>query len=116
VLSPGTLHCTSACLYAYDFGVVSAGSSETTTFTVTNDGAGTSETLQLLLDNHPQFSTSNDKCSGQALAPDQTCTFDMTFTALAGCPEEGYLNGPVLIAGTDPSFTTYISMVATGEC
>lgn len=113
-LSPGTLHCTSACIYDYDFGLVSAGSSKTTTFTV-NSGTGTSETLSLLPANHPQFVTNNDKCSGQALAPSGTCTFDMTYTSPTGCSADGFLNDPLLVVG-EPDFISYIAMVAHGEC
>jgi hypothetical protein len=114
-LSPGTLHCTSACTYSYDFGLVSAGNSKTATFTVTNSGTGTSEALSIAGCCHPGFTLSNDKTSGHTLAPGGTSTFDLTFTAPAGCSEQPF-ETPLEIFGTSPDFVVYIFLVATGEC
>lgn len=66
----------------YKFGTVS---SATQTFTVTNVGNGASQPLIFRLD-VGIYAVSNNTCTGTSLAPGGgACTFDLTFTAPAGC-------------------------------
>ena len=113
VLSPGTyLGHTDPRGYDYDHGPPFG--SWSTTFTVTNNGSGASNTLTVAGCCHPQFVLSNNTCDGQALAPGGTCTFDLTFTAPGGCGTGDEFHTPLNILG-NPS-GDYIFLVAHGFC
>jgi centrosomal CEP192-like protein len=113
VLSPGTRVGTGTNPKVYDYANNFVAGNWSTTFTVTNNGAGTSETLTLAGCCHAQFTLSNDTCSGNALTPGGSCTFDLTFTAPAGCNPGDEFHTPLNVIGT-PSF--YILFVAHGFC
>jgi hypothetical protein len=99
--------------YFYDFGPVA---SATQTFTVTNDGTATSNTLQVT-GGDPHFVLSNSTCDNQTLAANGTCTFDITATAPAGCnPGDPFGPAPVQVIGTFPSLKFYIDLVVQGIC
>lgn len=112
-LSPGTLVGTTpggTNLYDYDFGLVA---SATQTFTVTNDGNGTTNQLILAGCCSPEFALANNTCDGQALAPAGMCTFDLSFTAPAGCSTGEPFNTPLDILGPPAH---YIHLEAHGSC
>jgi hypothetical protein len=102
--------------YVDDFG--SSVASASATFTVTNDGTGTSEPLKSLTfvpgsDNNGGFSISNDHCGGTSLASGASCTFGVNFaepSSCAGAPSDG----DIFIAGTK---VRYIDLyLRVGEC
>jgi hypothetical protein len=90
-LSPGTFEETGPLgkEYRYDFGGVREGQTLAQTFTVTNGGSGATDSLQLTFPDQDGFSLGNDMCSGRALAPSETCTFNVIWTTPAEC-EVGY--------------------------
>jgi hypothetical protein len=100
--------------YNYDFGHVSSGMTQT--FTVTNSGTGSSNILQLagLLPN-TGFTLSNDHTSGSRVAPDGTSTFQLTFTAPAGCTGPTLVDTP-LVVNTQDNGSPYISVLSTANC
>ena len=52
------------------------------TITFTNVGTGPTETLALVdVDQHPEFTISNDTCTGTVLAPGESCSFLWTYSA-----------------------------------
>jgi hypothetical protein len=66
--------------YLYDFGSLDAGSSKTTTFTVTNYGFAASQTLTVSGSGDSSFMLANDACSTQSLAVSGgSCTFDLKY-------------------------------------
>jgi hypothetical protein len=94
-LSPGDIHCTSSCIYDYDLGGISGGNSTSQTFTVTNSGSAPTGHLGFFggINGDPasgSWSIANDTCSGTTLGPNGTCTFDVDYTAPAGCSETPY--------------------------
>lgn len=95
--------------YNYDFG---SGSSATQTFTVHNSGNGTSNTLQLACCN-TGFTLSNDQTSGFKLPPNGTSTFQLTFTAPAGCSTELFAT-PLVVTSTTAS--PYIRVTYSASC
>jgi hypothetical protein len=109
VLSPGTYGGgTNPRIYGYDH----AGN-WSTTFTVVNNGTATSETLMLAGCCSPQFTLSNDNCTGNELAPGGSCTFDLTFTVPAGCSYPEYFATEQDILGTT---SYYIQLLLVGYC
>jgi hypothetical protein len=107
--------------YDYGFGIVGAGSSKTTTFTVTNSSTSSSQSLFITcedrLPSDPQcpqdepFMFLNDKCTDMILGANQSCTFDLEFTAPANCVPNYITNLEVI--GTD---VTYINLFVAAEC
>jgi hypothetical protein len=95
--------------YNYDFG---SGSSATKTFTVQNIGNGTSNALQLACCN-AGFALSNDNTSGVMLPPGGTRTFDLTFTAPAGCSTKLFAT-PLLV--TSSTASPYIRVTYSASC
>ena len=72
------------------------------TLIVTNDGTAASDPLIVRLDpNSPNFVISNDTCDGETLAPNDWCSFDLTWTAPAGCDTEDQFHGSFGVYG-DP--------------
>jgi hypothetical protein len=115
-LSPGTLtgtdsHGTND--YNHDFGLVGSGISDTQTFTVTNSGTGTSNTLQLASCCTTGFTLSNDQTSGRTLAPGGTATFDLTFSATCTVPTT--FSTPLVVNGQSND-SPYISVTYTANC
>jgi hypothetical protein len=112
-LSPGTRLNDSANgdkNYFFDFGAVA---STTQTFTVTNDGSGTSNTLHVS-GGDPHFVLSNSTCDNQTLAPSGTCTFAVAYTA-APCSSGNPVGpAPVDVIGSPTVF--YIHLDVQGEC
>jgi hypothetical protein len=115
-LSPGTFLGTApngAKQYFYDFGPVA---SATTTFTVTNSGTATSGQLHVI-GGDPHFILGNDTCTGNTLAVNGTCTFDVAYTAGAGCnPGDPVGPAPVAIQGGNPALVHDIDLTVFGEC
>jgi hypothetical protein len=107
--------------YDYGFGLVGAGSSKTTTFTVTNSSTSSSQKLFITcegrLPSDPQcpqdepFMFLNDKCTDMILGANQSCTFDLEFTAPANCVPLYITNLEVI--GTD---VTYINLFVAAAC
>jgi hypothetical protein len=95
--------------YNYDFG---SGSTATQTFTVTNSGNGTSNALQLACCN-AGFALSNDNTSGVMLPPPGTSTFQLTFTAPAGCSRQLFAT-PLLV--TSATASPYIRATYSASC
>jgi hypothetical protein len=63
-----------------DFGSVNVGSSSSAhTFTVGNTG-NINLVMERIVSDNTEFSINNDNCSGQAIAPAEACTFQITFT------------------------------------
>ena len=117
-LSPGTLTGTDSNGtndYNYDFGLVGSGISDTYTFTVTNSGTGTSNTLQLAPPAAATgFTLSNDQTTGSTLAPGGTSTFDLTFSATCTVPTT--FSTPLLVTSTSTTASPYISASYTAQC
>ena len=86
------------------------------TFKVSNTGTVTSEELTVENTSDPEFAVSNDHCTGTALAPNGTCTFDITFTAPSGCSSGTHYNGSFDIEGFSPSFVDYIHLSTNQQC
>jgi cytochrome c len=116
ILSPGT-HTTTN-----NFGVKSYHTSNgevagswSQTFTVTNDGTATSNHLSFTNGGDPDFSLTSDTCTGTALAPNGTCTFDITFTS-PGCPSgpEPFVDFFDVMAQDNGS--AYIALDLSGTC
>jgi hypothetical protein len=116
-LSPGTLTGTDSNGtndYNYDFGLVGSTISDTYTFTVTNSGTGTSNTLQLAAPAATTgFTLSNDHTTGSALAPGGTATFDLTFSATCTAPTTS--SAPLAVNGQSNG-SPYISVTYTALC
>jgi hypothetical protein len=123
-LSPGTFKGPgndAANDYDYGFGFVGAGSSKTTTFTVTNSSTSSSQKLFITCEDaspvEPQcpqgepFMFLNDTCTGRILGANQSCTFDLEFTAPANCVPDNITNLEVI--GTD---VTYINLFVAAAC
>lgn len=110
---PGTFLGTAgdgAKLYDYDFGIVA---SATQTFTVTNNGTGASNMLQVIFGGDTGYVFANNTCENQLLAPNGTCTFDLTFTAPAGCNPGDPFPGHVDVFGFPDH---YIHLETVGHC
>jgi hypothetical protein len=69
--------------YIDDFGSFSFGG--TATFTVTNNGPGTSEPLSFLNGNPGFPQISNDLCTGATLTDGGSCTFNINWTIPSPC-------------------------------
>jgi hypothetical protein len=116
-ISPGTLTGTDSNGtndYGYDFGQVGS-SSVTRTFTVTNSGTGTSNTLQLAPCCNTGFALSNDQVSGLTLAPGGTATFQLTAPSSLSCTGPGFLTTPLAVNGQSNG-SPYISVTYTAFC
>lgn len=72
-------------------------------FTVTNDGAATSNQLTLVGRSHPGFAITEDTCTGEALPPSGTCTF--TIASVVTSPEE-----TTLVLGYQDNSAPYIAL------
>jgi hypothetical protein len=116
-LSPGT--CLGTCppngIRNYDFANGFVFGNWTQTFTITNDGNGSTGTLTTAGCCHPQFVLANNICDGQPLAASGSCTFDLTFTAPAGCNTGDEFHTPLDVLGNNP-FVFYIHLTAHGFC
>jgi hypothetical protein len=116
-LSPGTFTGTDSNGtndYGYDFGQVGS-SSVTRTFTVTNSGTGTSNTLQLAPCCNTGFTLSNDQTSGLTLAPGGAATFQFTPPSSLNCTGPGFLTTPLAVNGQSNG-SPYISVTYTAFC
>jgi hypothetical protein len=117
-LSPGTLTGTDSNGtndYGYDFGLVGS-SSVTGTFTVTNSGTGTSNTLGLADCCTTGFTLSNDQTTGSTLAPGGTATFQLTLSPSSlSCTGPGFLTTPLVVNGQSNG-SPYISVTYTAFC
>jgi hypothetical protein len=85
------------------------------TFTVSDDGNGTTGTLIVAGCCDPQIVLANDTCSGNPLAAGGTCSFDLTFTAPSGCSSGPLYVGPLDVIGANP-FAGYIHLEADQMC
>lgn len=118
-LSPGSLlGTTSGGTKNYDYANSFALGSWSTTFTVTNGGTGTAPVVYTL-GGDPNFGLSNSTCgtysATASLAPNGTCTFDLTFTAPAGCSSGDEFHTPLLVE-VQENGDPYIVLVAHGFC
>jgi hypothetical protein len=119
VLSPGTLGEPTpdgVKRYTFAFGSVIGGTIATETFTISNTGTLTSESLALSID-PSQFMLDNDQCTTVPLAPGGSCTFDITYTAPAGCVDGTLYQATLQVDGaTDGETVGYIDLLTEGEC
>jgi hypothetical protein len=116
-LSPGTFTGTDSNGtndYGNDFGLVGS-SSVMRTFTVTNSGTGTSNTLQLAPCCTSGFTMSNDQTSGLTLAPGGTAMFQLTPPNSLSCTGPGFLTTPLAVNGQSNG-SPYISVTYTAFC
>jgi len=114
-LSPGEEVTGTPYLKNYDFGLIAG---VTQRFTVTNSGTAPSQLLFLSAP-PPAFGGSDPFCAGQVLAPNDTCTFDVTFTPPA-CNAGDQFSGQFNVLGIDPATGTpddrYIRLNVDGSC
>jgi hypothetical protein len=99
--------------YNYDFGPVGSGSSVAQTFTVTNSGTGTSNTLQLAGCCNTGFTLSNDQTTGSTLAPGGTATFELTSSP--SCTGPTLFATPLNVNAQDNG-SPYVSVLYTATC
>jgi hypothetical protein len=80
------------------FGTVAPGSTATRTVTVTNDGATTSGSIQVVVAgaDAAMFSTAADTCTNATLANLQTCSVDIVFAPTAA----GSRAATVMVSGS----------------
>ena len=111
-LSPGSLlgPGTNPKEYDYRIGTVA---SATVTFTVTNNGNAASNQLGMTSPSSVGFVVSNNTCDGETLVPNDSCTFDLTWTAPAGCDTPDQFHGSLDIFG---GLVAYIYLDARAFC
>jgi hypothetical protein len=111
-LSPGTftgIDGNGAAVYSYDFGAVARA---TQTFTVTNNN-GDVGLISLAAAAERAFSLTNDRCTGSSTGQGLRCTFDLTFTATAGCTPNDTFDTEVAVQVRG---APVISLDASGAC
>jgi hypothetical protein len=84
-------------------------------FTVTNNGTGTSDPLQITHSVQFNFVVSENGCTGTSLAPGDSCTFFLNFIQLEGCPAFFEIRDQVLVS-SQATGTPYIDLDAHGTC
>lgn len=97
---------------SHDFGTVNVGStSEAQTFTVSNTGDAdlVISTITLTGTDAFEFGIQNDNCSGQTIAPSESCTVDVVFSPTS----EGSKNADLSIPSNDP-YTPTLDVPLTG--
>jgi hypothetical protein len=99
--------------YDYNNNLVTGGWS--TTFTVTNSGTATSNTLSVDLSGDTVFSVGSDTCTGNTLAASGTCSFNITFTPAAGC-ERGDVYFGAADVNAQTNNTPYIDLQLQAFC
>ncbi len=107
-VSPGQLNTGDS--YSYDF--AGQGFGATQTFTLKNEGTGTSEVLGFSLSG-TGFAFSADTCSGGALPAGGTCTFRMTFTP--GACQAPFLMDIGVTGGVPPTIE-YLELILIASC
>jgi hypothetical protein len=117
-LSPGTFEQINngANIYSYVFPNTNAGSSVTTTFTVTNCGTCAAYTFTIQCESlcPAPFTLLHDKCTNMNLGSNQSCTFDLEFTASADCTSTPYYTN-LKVIGHDNN-VTYIILLVNTNC
>ncbi len=68
---------------AYDFGTLSAGSTASQTFTLTNTGGKSSGALTVALSGSSAFTITSDTCGGTALGSNKSCTVTVQYAPTA---------------------------------
>jgi hypothetical protein len=84
---------------SYDFGAVDVGATPTQTFTLTNSGGGTSESLTSSLSGSSAMSIAGDGCSGAELAPGAACEITIAYAPTEGGTDRGTLAAGGATAG-----------------
>jgi len=107
-VSPGQLNDVDS--YHYDFAGQAAGATQT--FTIKNEGTGTSEVLGFSMSG-TGFAFSTDTCTGGVLAAGGTCTFAMTFTP-AACQAPFVMD--IGVAGGVPPTIQYLELILIASC
>ena len=107
-VSPGQLNTGDS--YSYDF--AGQGFGATQTFTLKNEGTGTSEVLGFSMSG-TGFAFSADTCSGGALPAGGTCTFRMTFTP--GACQAPFLMDIGVTGGVPPTIE-YLELILIASC
>jgi hypothetical protein len=107
-VSPGQLNTVDS--YIYDFAGQAAGATQT--FTLKNEGTGTSEVLGFSMSG-TGFAFSTDTCTGGGLAAGGTCTFAMTFTP-AACQAPFLMD--IGVAGGVPPTIQYLELILIASC
>lgn len=79
-----------------DFGPVGVGSNSTESFTISNIGTENLEIGAIMIagTDASDFSTQNDNCSGETIAPSGTCTLDVIFSPTSEEEKEATLTIP----------------------
>jgi hypothetical protein len=94
--------------YTYGFGKF--GSSQP--FTITNEGAGTSEGLSMAnLNSH--FALANNKCEGAMLASGKSCTFEVTLNCPVG---GGFVSSSLDVIGEGADAVEFIGVKVEAPC
>jgi hypothetical protein len=81
-------------------------------FTITNEGAGTSEGLSMAnLNSH--FPLANNKCEGTMLASGKGCTFEVTLQCPTG---GGFVSSPLNVIGEGADAVEFIALKVEAAC
>jgi hypothetical protein len=107
-VSPGQLNTVDS--YSYDFAGQAAGATQT--FTLKNEGTGTSEVLGFSMSG-TGFAFSTDTCTGGVLVAGGTCSFAMTFTP-AACQAPFLMD--IGVAGGVPPTIQYLELILIASC
>ena len=98
----------------YTFGFSAPeGGSETTMFTVKNEGTGASGSPLTVIGESPSSTFGFSSSCFAALAPGGSCTFTVVFTAPAGCSGEAF---PAVVQVLVIPTPVYISLSTGGKC
>ncbi len=102
---------------SHDFGIKAIGWSSTQQFSVTNmlNENLAIGTLSLIGTNASEFIIQNDNCSGATLAPQETRTFDVVFTAASLGSKSAMVSIPITSPSVDP-VTISLTALVTPIC
>jgi hypothetical protein len=100
--------------YTYDFARTGA-EPRSSTFTITNEGVGTSEGLKVGTPGRSEVTLSNNKCEGTMLASGKSCTFESTYTTPFECQPK-LLMTSLDVIGEGPDTVGFVHLNLEGSC